>query len=182
MRAVFSALILSLLAALPVRAETDWARQLAGLDGVVIACVSSTGEKYAERICGKLSETAKAELEKAGVPVAVAGYFREGGPAPDKPEGMARPLSIMIYLRGTPGGTAAILVRGRGSIAYEAAVEAGESLGFLPGDMQAKGDLVVWEESTVGSGPVKQLEAAITNAMNDKLAGLLAHIAKGWEG
>ncbi|MEZ5878849.1 MAG: hypothetical protein R3D43_14470, partial [Tepidamorphaceae bacterium] len=163
-------------AALPVRAETDWARQLAGLDGVVIACVSSTGEKYAERICGKLSETAKAELEKAGVPVAVAGYFREGGPAPDKPEGMARPLSIMIYLRGTPGGTAAILVRGRGSIAYEAAVEAGES-----GAGRA-GDLVVWEESTVGSGPVKQLEAAITNAMNDKLAGLLAHSAKGWEG
>ena len=176
MRAAIAALIVWLLAAIPARAETDWNRQLAGLDGVAIACVSSTGEKYAERICDKLSKNAKAELEKAGVPVAVSGYFREGGPPPGKPEGMAKPLSITIFLRGTPGGTAAILVRGRAAIAYDAAVEVGE------GGVGRAGDLVIWEESAVGSGPVKQLEAAIANAMKDKLAGLLAHVVKGWGG
>ena len=176
MRAVFAALIVSLLAAMPARAETDWVRQLAGLDGVVIACVSSTGEKYAERICDALSNKTRLTLQEESVPVAVAGYFREGGPAPDMPGNMTRPLQITIYLRGTPGGTAAILVRGRAAVAYEAAVEAGET------GAGRTGDLVIWEESAVGSGPVKQLESAITNAMNDKLAGLLAHIAKGWEG
>ena len=178
MRAALAAIFafVALMAATSSRAETDWTRQLAGLDGVVIACVSSTGETYAERICDKLSENARKALDKASVPVAVAGNFREGGPSPDKPEGMARPLQVTIYLRGTPGGNAAILVRGRASIAYGAAVEAGSD------EAGRSGDLVIGEESSVGAGPVKQLEAAIANAMNDKLAGLLAHVAKGWAG
>ncbi|MFN0263825.1 hypothetical protein ACKTEK_08100 [Tepidamorphus sp. 3E244] len=172
-RAIAAALIGCLAAINPARAETDWARQLAGLDGVAIACVSSTGEKYAERICDRLTKSATQTLEKAGVPVASSGYHREGGPSPKLPEGM-KPLEITIYLRGTPGGTAAILVRGRAAISYEAAVESGDE------GTGRTGDLVIWEESTVGSGPVKQLEAAIANAMNDKLAGLLAHVADSW--
>ena len=178
MRAALAAIFafVALMAATSSRAETDWTRQLAGLDGVAIACVSSTGETYAERICDKLSENARKALDKASVPVAVAGYFREGGPSPDKPEGIAKPLQITIFLRGTPGGNAAILVRGRASIAYGAAVEAGSD------EAGRSGDLVIWEESSVGSGPVKQLEAAIANAMTDKLAGLIAYVVKGWAG
>lgn len=142
---------------------------------MAIACVSSTGEGYAKRICDTLSDNARSVLEAAGVRVAVSGYYREGGPAPDMPQGMERPLWITLYLRGTAGDRIAILVRGRASVAYTAAVEAGS------GSAGRSGDLVMWEQSTVGSGPAGQLEPAIANAMSVKIDGLLAHVVKGWE-
>lgn len=164
---------IALLTAASGHAESDWKNQFSGLDGVAVTCVSSFASKRAEQICEEMSAHVKARAEKAGATAVASGYFLEGDTSPPKPEGMAKPLDVVIFIRGSedPPG---LFIGTRASVTYTAAVEAGS------GEKGRSGDLVIYERTTLGTGPLKRLQPAIAGAAKDRLEPLMVLMDEYW--
>jgi hypothetical protein len=156
--------------------EFDWAGQIMGLDGVTIACANANAEKYAAGICTDMMKRIHEKLEVAGIRAALLGsYFVKDEDRPAGPGELNTPMDITVFVRATNSdGVYAINLRNQISVAYENAVEAGST-----GDGR-KGNLVMWEGSTTGSGPRKQLSAAIVGASFQKLEEQIDAIIKVW--
>ncbi len=160
-------------------AQPDWANLLPGLDGITITCANANEEKYAARICDEMLERINARFEPAKIPVAVLGsYFSKTEDAPAKPDTMATPLRLTVHVRGTNSGNVyAINLRNDISVAYENAVEASRNGESIKG---RKGNLVLWQVSTTGSGPRNQLTSAIASASLRKLEVQIDEIIRNW--
>ena len=169
----FMLLAVAALATIPAHAETDWPAQFAGLDGVAVTCISSYEADRARRICDEMSTHVLARAEKAGAKAVATGYFKEGAETPARPDAFARPLDITIFIRGAanPDG---LFVATRASVAYEGAVEAG---GAGPG---RSGELVLYERSTLGTGPLSRLTPAIISAAKDRLEPFMVRLEENW--
>ena len=162
--------------AAPASIAQDWKQQLDGLDGVSVACSNANKEDYATRICEEMSDFAVGEFEEAAIAVVDLGAWdAHDGQEPARPDTMQRPLKVTVFVRGTnSGGIHAINLRSRLSVDYDKAVEAGST------DTGRKGELVLWEGSTTGSGPQTELTDAIIQAGWNKLAGQLRAVVSAW--
>ncbi|MCB1421617.1 MAG: hypothetical protein KDJ69_03940 [Nitratireductor sp.] len=156
--------------------EIDWPQQIAGLDGVTVGCSNANKEKYAAKICSDMTGHIMAELGKANITAADLGaWYSHDEEEPAKPGTMVTPLKVTVFVRGTnSGGTHAINLRSRLSVDYEKAVEAGSE------SPARKGELVLWEGSTTGSGPRDALAKAITKAAMEKLDAELKQVIEAW--
>ncbi len=156
--------------------KTDWTGQLDGLDGVTIACGNANTEKYAAGICADMRKRTLEKFSSAGIRTTDLGdYFVKDVDRPANPPEMAAPLDITIFVRGTNSDSVyAINLRNQISVRYEKAVEEGAS------GAGRKGDLLMWEGSTTGSGPRKQLSAAIAGASFQKLEEQIDEIIRLW--
>lgn len=154
----------------------DWSQQLTGLDGVTVGCANANEEKYAAAICVSMSEYALKELAQAGISaVDIGSWYVHQKDEPSRPDSLAKPLKITFFVRGTnSGSTYAINVRSRLSVDYVAAVEAGSA------DAGRKGELVLWEGSTTGSGPRDGLRKAITKSAREKFAEEFLQVLESW--
>ena len=149
----------------------NWAAQLAGLDSVVVSCIDHSDGNYGDKLCAKYVQGVANRLKADGVNVVDLGYFRHDETVADRPNELKAPLNLVLFIRGTAGGQVAIQLRARASVTYLAAVEKGaEGAGRA-------GELVVWEKSTTGSGPAKQLQPAIVEAMSTRTKDLLKQLA-----
>ena len=167
---------LLLTAAPAAAAQIDWPQQIAGLDGVTVGCSNANKEKYAAKLCSDMTGHVMAELQKANIAAADLGaWYSHDEEEPAKPGTMTTPLKVTIFVRGTnSGGTYAINLRSRLSVDYEKAVEAGSE-----GPVR-KGELVLWEGSTTGSGPRDALARAIAGAATEKLDAELKQVIEAW--
>lgn len=174
---------LTLIALIPAAAladehtpDIDWPSQIAGLDTVTIACANANKEKYAADICADMRKRIRTKLESAGISVADLGdYFVKETARPSNPGATGSPLAITVHVRATDSnGVHAINLRNHISVFHQAAVEQGSD------GAGRKGELVMWEGSTTGSGPRKQLAAAIVGASFKKLEVQLDEIVKAW--
>lgn len=155
---------------------TDWTGQLDGIDGVTIACGNANTEKYAAGICADMRKRTLEKFSSAGISTTDLGdYFVKDADRPANPPEMTAPLDITIFVRGTNSDSVyAINLRNQISVRYEKAVEEGAS------GAGRKGDLLMWEGSTTGSGPRKQLSAAIAGASFQKLEEQIDEIIRLW--
>ena len=168
-----------LLASVPAYAGApDWKTLMAGIDGVITYCDSSTGQGYAKDMCEAMASEIAGQLEGSGLTVKHNGLVLTSSKEPSETatqaartaDGMTLPLLIAIVLKGTDDGNPAIYIRVQFSIPFEAAVEQGSSL------PPKKGELLVLERAVVGNGPKKRLPAAqidfITKAITPVISGI----------
>lgn len=155
--------------------EVDWSSQIAGLESVTVTCANANREKYAARICADMRKRVVETFSDAGIAIADLGdYPVKEAARPANPARVTRPLSVTIYVRAThTDGVHAINLRNHISVFYEAATEQGDN-------NPRKGELVMWEGSTTGSGPRDQLAAAIVGASYQKLETQLEEITRAW--
>ena len=147
-------------APLPAHAETNWNTALAGTDGIVIYCKSTTRQTYAAEICEALGKTIAARFEGAAISAATTGIVytesaaKDGEPSDPaalmKADGAGKPLAIGIHIKGTDDGNPAIYVGVRA---------------FVPG---ASGDLLLDEAEVVANGPRKKLPKVLIDHMARK--------------
>ena len=173
-RLLVSALLLS--AAPAIAAEIGWPQQIAGLDGVTVGCDNANMEKYAAKLCSDMTGHVLTELGKANIAAADLGsWYSHEAEEPAKPGTMATPLKVTIFVRATDSnGIHAINLRSRLSVDYAQAVEAGSD------GPARKGELVLWEGSTTGSGPRDALAGAIVKAATEKLDAELKRVIEAW--
>ncbi|MCB1476831.1 MAG: hypothetical protein H6883_07945 [Rhodobiaceae bacterium] len=146
--------------ALPAHAETNWSAALAGTDGIVIYCKSTTRQPYAAEICEALGKTIAARFEGAALSATTAGIVytesaaKDGEPSDPaalmKADGVGKPLAIGIHIKGTDDGNPAIYVGVRA---------------IAPG---ASGDLLLDEAEVVANGPRKKLPKVLIDHMARK--------------
>lgn len=170
----FLVLLLMGLPGLSHAAETDWKRQFAGLDGIVLICIDHSDGNYGKRICDDYLDGLEDELRAEEIPFDTPGYFRHDDEIPEGSEKFQTPLLVKLFIRGTAGNQIAIQMRARASVPYASAIEKG-------GDGQGrKGELVLWERSTTGSGPAKQLRPAIVEAMGSRSLSFTKAVREHW--
>lgn len=156
--------------------DIDWKSQIAGLEGATVTCANANKEGYAAGICSAMRERTVRKFEEAGIPIADLGdYAVKETARPNNPDHIATPLAITVHVRASDSnGVYAINLRNHISVFFEAAIEQGRE------QVGRKGELVMWEGSTTGSGPRKQLAAAIVGASFQKLEEQLNEIVKAW--
>ena len=154
-----------------IAAESDWKpepRNLAGLDGIGIRCVVSSDRKFVHQMCDILIEAAVEKAAQKKLKAASAGISWQRNPddayrSAVASQGMQKPLMLEFFIRGTDGDPVSGAIHILASVEYQAAVERG-------GDPEPRsGRLVIWENAGTGSGPVKQLGAALGAHMANKL-------------
>lgn len=171
---------------LPARADgPDWRAIMAGIDGIIVYCDSSTKQAYAQHICDGMAAVVEAGFKETGLPVVRNGLVHTGvahdGKVPAEivtaplktAEGISRPMLMAVVIKGTDDRTPAIYTRVHVAIPFRAAVEAGAS---GPGKA---GDLMVAERAIAGNGPKKQLPPAIVAALGKQLDALMADMREG---
>lgn len=166
------------LAALPAKAQevSIAPGAFAGFDGISAECIIHTPDKFADGACAALFKAAAAGAEKAGVTLVEAGTVNwEDVPVKDRKHldppacGPAQPVRLTFFIRGaqsdriTGGFVRAVM--------------------WTPAQAEGRsGKLVLWEASTLGTGPRKGLRAAVVKSIADKLdtpfAALKAHGSK----
>ena len=152
-------------------ADADWKpdpKNLVGLDGVGIRCVVSSDRKFVHQMCRILIEAAVEKAAQKKLKAASAGISWQRNPddtyrSAVAAQGMQKPLMLEFFIRGTDGDPVSGAIHILASVEYQAAVERG-------GDPEPRsGRLVIWENAGTGSGPVKQLGAALGAHMAKKL-------------
>lgn len=167
----------------PARAETDWKTVMAGIDGIVVYCRSTTREKYAAKICGTIAAAVSEGFGKSPLSVTDAGMVYTGAAAgkdensdPLKTRSahsFANPLFMRVHIKGTDDNNPAIYVGLRTMIAFEAATNSGSD---LPGKA---GDLVIEEVEAVANGPKSKLPAFIAANIAKRTKALIGEIVAG---
>lgn len=168
--------VIVLCVGLPAHAQTNWANQFAGLDGVALSCLDHSDGGYGGALCSAYLSGLEKELGAAKVPFVNLGAYRPDGEEPAVPDDFGKALNVRLFIRGTAGEQIAIQLRARASVTFEAAVEKG-------GDGAGRsGELVIWENAVTGSGPSAPLRDAISQAIASRSQTLLENLAEHWPG
>lgn len=151
----------------------DWKAQLKGLDGVVLWCTDASKQKLGVRVCEKFLNQAQDKFGAKDVPVKRKGYLSDKDEQPDHAF-LKGKLAYRLFIRGVKDRDMSLQLRVRASVAYAAAVERDDA------SNPRKGDLVLWERSTVGAGPANELEKQISDFVLGYSAENLDEIVSGW--
>ncbi|MCB1383017.1 MAG: hypothetical protein KDJ73_08840 [Notoacmeibacter sp.] len=158
----------------------DWKAVLAGVDGVITYCDSSTRQKYAETMCKAVSDGIAKALEETGLPVRHTGIVLTGSASPEKTpseeataslkmaNGISHPLLAGIVLKGTDDGNPAIYMRVQFTVPVTVP-PSGANPGF-------DGEILVLERAVVGNGPKKRLPAAQIAYIEKQIAPVLDEV------
>lgn len=152
-------------------AESDWKPEptnLTGLDGVGIRCVVSSDRKFVHQMCDILIKAAEEKATQKKLKTASAGIGWQRNPddayrSAVGAQGIEKPLLLEFFVRGTDGDPVSGAIHILASVEYQAAMER-DGVGE-----PRSGRLVIWENAGTGSGPVKQLGAALGAHMAKKL-------------
>ena len=139
---------------------------LAGFDGVVTHCISSTDKKFAVTMCNDLVAAAKKQAAARSLRHVHQGtveWTAAGGAEPALPDDLdiAMPLHLAFYIRGTDGNPAGAVATAQFFVPYGAASEGGET--------RREGRLVIWQDATLGSGPPKATADSVSTAVSKKM-------------
>ena len=166
-----------LLGGSPAMADALTPANLQGFDGLLTRCVISTDRKYAGKMCDRLVAAAQNEAKTNAISHHHAGTddWDSGmvGPTAPADSEFKNPLWLTFFIRGTGGDVPGALARASFHVPYAAAVEKGDDAGA-----PREGQLVIWEESIIGSGPAKQLGPAVADAVAKKMSPVFAALAK----
>jgi len=165
------------LGASPALADALAPANLQGFDGILTRCVISTDREYAGRMCDRLIAAAEKEAKTNSISHQHAGTenWNSGMVSPTMPQGsqFKTTLWLTFFVRGTGGKVPGALARASFHMPFAAAVEQGDT-----GGTPREGQLVIWEESIIGSGPAKQLGPAVADAVAKKMAPVFTALAK----
>ena len=145
-----------------------------GFDGISAECIVHTPDKFGQTACDVLFKAAQSAADSAGVKLVRAGVANwDGVPVSDRKHveppagaGLASPVRLSFFIRGAnsdnvTGG----FIR---AAMWTPATTSGRT-----------GKLVLWETATLGTGPRKQLRAAIIKDIAGKLGTPFAAMAAG---